>query len=56
MSLVVTILFVLGLFAVVGLVAWAAVMHGLTNPRAAASRPSVLDASVDESREPQYAS
>jgi hypothetical protein len=38
MSLVVSILFVLGLFAVLGLLAWATVMHALTSPRGAVSR------------------
>ena len=51
MSLVVSILFVLGLFALVGFAAWVAVMFGPSNPRGAMSRPVVLDASSVESRE-----
>lgn len=51
MSVLVSILFVVGLFAAVGFAAWVAVMFGLTNPRGAVARPSVLDASFDQSRE-----
>jgi hypothetical protein len=44
MSLVVSILFVVGLFTVLGLLAWATVAHALTSPRGARSRRSFLDA------------
>jgi len=51
MSLVVSILFVVGIFALIGFAAWVAVMFGLTTPRGAVSRPMVLDATFDDSRE-----
>ena len=51
MSIVVSILFVIGLFALVGFAAWLAVMFGLTISRGAESPALVRDASLDESRE-----
>jgi hypothetical protein len=51
MSLVLSILLVVGLFTVLGLVAWGAVTHALTSPQGALSRPSLFDASPAKSHE-----
>jgi hypothetical protein len=51
MSLVVSILFVLGLFTLLGLVALAALALVSANAREAVSRPSTLNTALDESRE-----
>jgi hypothetical protein len=45
MSVVVSILLVLGLFALLGLVAWTGVALVLANPRVAVSRRSILHSS-----------
>jgi hypothetical protein len=51
MSLVLSILLVLGLFALLGLVAWAAVTQVPANLLQLVSRPSGLKTPLDESRE-----
>jgi hypothetical protein len=51
MSLVLTILLVLGLFTLVGIVAWAAVAQISADLQGTASRPSVLESPLADSRE-----
>jgi hypothetical protein len=51
MSLVLSILLVLGLFALLGLVAWAAVTQVPASLLQLVSRPSGLKTPLDESRE-----
>ena len=51
MSLVLTILLVLGMFTLLGIVAWAAVAQISADLRGTASRPSVLESPLADSRE-----
>ena len=51
MSLVLTILLVLGLFALLGLVAWAAVAQISADLRGTAAQPSALESPLADSRE-----
>ena len=55
MSVVASILLVLGLFALVAGIAWVAVLVDQTHLRGAVSRASGFDVSLRESRETQYA-